>query len=482
MTTPLDRRRAGVLLHPTSLPGEYGGVLGADARRFLDFLADAGFSVWQTLPLAPVDQSLSPYQVKSTHAGDPALIDFTEIAGHGWLGEDLLAADLPTRLRAAFAGFRDHASPGEKLAFDNFVQQQRSWLLPYALFEHHRRRSGGSPWWEWPESARDREPAALTKALAEARDSLRGIAFEQYIFDRQWQRLREEANTRGICLFGDLPFYVDADSVEVWWHRHLFRVDRQGRPSAVAGVPPDYFNADGQLWGNPLYDWDAMHKDGFRWWIDRVRGQLRCFDLLRVDHFRALEAYWEVPATATTAREGRWRHAPGAQLLSALQLELGEVPLVAEDLGLITPAVRALRDQFDLPGMLVLQFAFDGSPQNPYLPANHVAHAVVYTGTHDNDTTVGWYANLDSGTRSRVDASLASTPGDMPGALLRAAYASPAQLAMMPMQDLLGLGSEARMNIPGTASGNWRWRFTWDQVDPELAQRCRRLAVMAGRT
>jgi len=482
MSTPLDQRRAGVLLHPTSLPGpQAAGVIGTEARRFVDFLADAGFTVWQTLPLGPVDQSLSPYQMKSTHAGNPELIDFEELATRGWLPGNLLAAPAAECLQHAYRTFRATASEGERTAFDHFVQQNRAWLLPYSLFEHHRRTSANRPWWEWPDAIRDRHAATLTATLANGRDSLRAIAFEQYLFDHQWQRLRDYANSRGVYLFGDMPFYVDLDSVEVWWHRKLFRVGASGRPEAMAGVPPDYFNADGQLWGNPLYDWSAMRADGYRWWVDRIRGQLRCFDLLRIDHFRALESFWEVPAGATTARDGCWQPAPGAELLARLQQELGEMPLVAEDLGTITPAVCALRDQFDLPGMLVLQFAFDGSPHNPYLPANHPRNAVVYTGTHDNDTTMGWYATLDAGTRARVDACLASTPGDMPGALIRAAYASPAQLAVLPLQDLMALGTEARMNVPGTASGNWTWRFGWEQIDAALADRCRRLAVMSGR-
>lgn len=482
MTTPLDQRRAGILLHPTSLPGPAGGgVLGDDARRFVDLMVEAGFSIWQTLPLGPVDRSRSPYQMKSAHAGDTALIDPDDLVARGWLGEDLRDADIATRLAAAYERFRDTAGAGERAAFDNFVQQQRRWLLPFSLYEHHRRLYQRSPWWEWPETIRGRDPATLTATLANARDSLRSIAFEQYLFDREWQRLRDYANSRGVFLFGDMPFYMDLDSAEVWWHRKLFRVDAVGRPDAVAGVPPDYFSADGQLWGNPLYDWEAMRADGFRWWVDRVRSQLRCFDLLRVDHFRALESYWEVPVGTANAREGRWQAAPGAEMLSAVQRELGEVPLVAEDLGTITPAVRVLREQFNLPGMLVLQFAFDGSPQNPYLPAKHVENAVVYTGTHDNDTSMGWYLGLDAGTRARVDACLASTPGDMPGALIRAAYASPAQLAVIPMQDLLALGTEGRMNVPGTSEGNWTWRFRWEQLDPALVDRCRRLAVMSGR-
>jgi 4-alpha-glucanotransferase len=482
MSAPLDRRRVGVLLHPTSLPGpRTNGVIGEDARRFVDFLADAGFTLWQTLPLGPVDGSLSPYQMKSAHAGNARLIDPSDLIARGWLAEDLAGADADTRLQSAYQTFRRIASAAERAAFDNFVQQHRGWLLPYALFEHHRRSFGQKPWWEWPEAIRSRDPATLTATLARGRDSLRTVAFEQYLFAHQWQGLRDYANSKGVYLFGDMPFYVDRDSVEVWWHRKNFQVDGAGLSRAVAGVPPDYFSADGQLWGNPVYDWDALRADGFRWWLERVRGQLRWFDILRVDHFRALESYWEVPATATSAREGRWQKAPGAELLATLQRDLPEAQLVAEDLGTITPAVRALREEFGLPGMLVLQFAFDGSPSNPYLPANHVPNAVVYTGTHDNDTTMGWYSALDAGTRSRVDACLASTPGDMPGALIRAAYASPAELAVLPMQDLLGLGSESRMNVPGTTSGNWTWRFRWEQLDADLGDRCRRLAVMSGR-
>ncbi len=483
MTPLLDRRRAGVLLHPTSLPGPgTHGAIGADARRFVDLLSAAGFSVWQTLPLGPVDQSLSPYQLKSAQAGSTTLLDAADLVRCGWLPEAQADADEVTRLQACYAHFRSHASTDERGAFDRFVQEQRAWLLPYSLFEHHRRNFNGQPWWEWPAAIRQRDPATMTTTLAQGRDSLRSIAFEQYLFDHQWQALRSYAHAHGVQIFGDLPFYLDLDSVDVWWHRRLFRVDADGQPAAVAGVPPDYFNADGQLWGNPLYDWEAMRADGFRWWQERIRGQLHRFDLLRIDHFRALESYWEVPAGAATAREGRWQPAPGAELLRKLADRLGSMPLVAEDLGTITPAVRALRDEFSLPRMLVLQFAFDGSPQNPYLPANHVRNAVVYTGTHDNDTSMGWYTDLDAGTRARVDTCLASTPGDMPGALIRAAYASPAQLAVLPMQDLLALGSEARMNRPGTATGNWGWRFSWEQIDAGLAERCRRLAVLSGRT
>jgi 4-alpha-glucanotransferase len=479
---PFERRRAGVLLHVTALPGPLArGVLGEDAIRFIDLLAAAGFSVWQTLPVGPVDQTLSPYQMKSAHAGDPGLVDPAPFVQRGWLAQMPAHAADGEWLTEAWAAFHRKANLSDRQEFDAYVQRNRGWLLPYAIFEHHRRQFARAPWWEWPVELRDREPRAMTRVLGEAREELRGIAFTQYAFDRQWQRIREHARSKGVLLFGDLPFYVDLDSVEVWWNRRLFCVDAHGRAEAVAGVPPDYFNADGQLWGNPLYNWDAMRADGFRWWVERVRGQLRRFDLLRVDHFRALESCWEIPAGAVSAREGRWQPTPGDELLGTLRQELGAVPLVAEDLGIITAEVRALRDRYGLPGMLVLQFAFDGSPQNPYLPANHVENAVVYTGTHDNDTTAGWYDNLDAGSRARVDSVLASTPGDMPGALIRAAYASPAQLAVLPMQDLLALGSEARMNVPGTTSGNWQWRLRWEQVDAQLAERCHRLAVMSGR-
>lgn len=476
------RRRAGVLLHPSSLPGTQDqGSLGEEARRFIDLLAAGGFGVWQTLPLGPVDDSLSPYQLKSAQAGNIRLIDSADLVARGWLPESAADAPMPLRLEACYAHFREHAGAEAIAAFDHFVQQQRAWLLPYSLFEHHRRHFDGQPWWEWPEAIRERDPQTMTMALASGRDSLRNIAFEQYLFDLQWRALREYARSRDILTFGDLPFYLDLNSVELWWHRRLFQLDGEGRPTAVAGVPPDYFNADGQLWGNPLYDWKAMEAEGFRWWLGRLRGQLRRFDLLRLDHFRALESYWAVPAGASTAREGGWQPAPGRALLKALATAFGDVPLVAEDLGTITPAVHELRDAFGLPGMLILQFAFDGSVQNPYLPANHVENAVVYTGTHDNNTTMGWYAELDAGTRSRVDDCLASTPDDMPGALIRAAYASVARLAVIPMQDLLGLGTEARMNLPGTTSGNWRWRFEWSQVEDGLAEHCRRLAVLSGR-
>jgi 4-alpha-glucanotransferase len=307
--------------------------------------------------------------------------------------------------------------------------------------------------------------------------------FEQYLFELQWTALKRYANERDVYLFGDMPFYVDRNSVEVWRHRALFALDAGGEPRAVAGVPPDYFNADGQLWGNPLYEWDAMERDGFRWWVERLRRQLARFDLVRIDHFRALESYWEVPAGAPTARTGRWRRGRGDALLDALRRQLGEIPLVAEDLGLITDEVRALRDRFGLPGMAVLQFAFDGSSDNPHLPQHHHRNAVVYTGTHDNDTTVGWYAALDAHARDAVHRLLCVGPtAPVPEFLIEAAYASDAALAIVPMQDLLARDSGAHMNTPGTVVGNWRWRFAWSDVPEQLAAICRDRALRGDRS
>jgi 4-alpha-glucanotransferase len=322
----------------------------------------------------------------------------------------------------------------------------------------------------------------LRGCLAANRTAVRALLFEQYLFELQWTELKRYANERGVLLFGDLPFYVDRNSVEVWWDRELFSLDASGEPLGVAGVPPDYFNADGQLWGNPLYDWDAMERDGFRWWVERMRCQLAGFDLLRIDHFRALESYWDVPAGAQTARHGQWRKGRGDALLGVLREQLGDTPLVAEDLGMITDEVRELRDRFELPGMVVLQFAFDGTPDNPHLPRHHRRRAVVYTGTHDNDTTVGWYASLDARSRATVDDALGVGPTPaMPEALIDAAYASNAALAIVPMQDLLARDSGARMNTPGTAVGNWRWRFAWSDVPASLAAECRERALRSGR-
>jgi 4-alpha-glucanotransferase len=473
MIDVLARRRAGVLLHATSLPGRGStGTLGANAYRFVDFLCAGGFTIWQTLPLGPVDAYGSPYCLQSTQAGDTRLID--------WDGLRRLA-DVPrTFARGGAAGspaeayreFAAVASRKERAAFAGFVRANRAWLWPYGLFRVFEARFGGEPWWRWPPEQRHRERGVLTRGWGQVKAAFRGTLLLQYLFDLEWTALKRYANSRGVYLFGDLPFYVDMNSVEVWWHRPLFRVSADGVPDGVAGVPPDYFSADGQLWGNPLFDWDEMRREGFAWWVARIAGQLRRFDVLRIDHFRALESYWEVPTAASNAREGRWRKGSGEQLLGRVRQELGVLPLVAEDLGIITDEVRALRDRHGFPGMAVLQFAFDGSPDNPHLPRNHSTRAVAYTGTHDNDTTVGWYSKLSPAARELVRAGLGVESVEVPNAMLDAVYASPAQLAIAPMQDLLGLGSDARMNTPGTTEGNWRWRLRWADIPAGLAGQC----------
>ena len=476
----LAERRAGVLLHPTSLPGSNSrGTFGADARRFIEWLAEGGFSIWQTLPLGVTDAYGSPYALRSAHAGDPRFIDVADLGA---------AAELPAGFAAngdravRYASFEALADAEQRRAFAQFLSANRRWLEPYGLFELLSQRFDWAPWWQWPAPYRDRDAAALHECRSASREQLRALVFEQYLFDLQWAALKRYANERGVYLFGDLPFYVDRNSVDVWSGRPLFALDAHGEPLAVAGVPPDYFNADGQLWGNPLYDWDAMEQSGFRWWLDRIATQLARFDLLRIDHFRALESYWAIPAGAPTARHGQWLRGRGDALLTALRAQLGEIPLVAEDLGIITDEVRAMRDRFELPGMVVLHFAFDGSRDNPHLPAQHKRNAVVYTGTHDNDTTVGWYNSLDSRARDTVEGMLGVGPTPrVPEFLIHAAYESNAALAVLPMQDLLARDSGARMNTPGTVVGNWRWRFAWPDVPESLAAVSRERALRSGR-
>lgn len=477
----LAKRRAGILLHPTSLPGpESGGRLGADARRFVDFAHAAGFTVWQTLPLGPVDEFGSPYCLNSAFAGDIRLIDIRDAAQLPSVPVELPFAAIHERPDELFAAFAAAATPEQAAGFDAFVERHRYWLLPYVLFEHCLRQFDGSPWWQWPAEYAGCDRKLLFTRYADDERAFLALAFRQYLFDLQWSAVKRYANDRDVSVFGDLPFYVDRNSADVWWHRDLFALDADGQPLAVAGVPPDYFSADGQLWGNPLYDRDAMRKDDYRWWRRRLEFQLERFDLLRIDHFRALEAYWSVPAHAQSAKEGAWVPGFGDELLSLLDTN-GALPLVAEDLGMITPAVRDMRDRYGLPGMAVLQFGFDGSPDNPHLPQNVAEYSVLYTGTHDNDTLAGWYASLDDGTRGYVADALGADPQSLPGDCLRIAMQSAARLVVVPLQDLLGLGGEARMNTPGVARGNWSWRFSWEQIDESLAQDVRRLILQTDR-
>jgi 4-alpha-glucanotransferase len=431
----LETRRAGLLLHPTSLPS---GTL-ADAGRWLDFLQASGFGVWQMLPLGIPLSGLSPYQCASAFAVNPALFP---------------AARVDMR---RFAGW---------------LRQQRHWLDDFARFMVIKAEQGGAPWTDWPLPLRDRNPEALADFDARHTDALKAVMAEQYRAAVHWQGIRAMAAERGVRLFGDMPIFVAHDSADVWAQRHLFLLDPEGHPTVVAGVPPDYFSETGQRWGNPHYNWSLMQADGFAWWRARLRAHFEWFDLVRIDHFRGLVAAWAIPASESTAIQGEWRAAPGVALLQSIIDEMGKLPLVAEDLGIITPEVTALRYEFGLPGMAVLQFAFDQHADNPHKPDNVYVETVYYTGTHDNDTTLGWWQSLPDPARQQVMQQLGiDDPAAVPDAMIATVLASRAILAVLPLQDVLHLGSTARMNTPGTDNGNWAWRFDWDALSPGLASR-----------
>ncbi|MEK7711892.1 MAG: 4-alpha-glucanotransferase [Pseudomonadota bacterium] len=480
----LDRRRAGILLHPTSLPGEAeNGTLGPHALRFVDFLADSGLSVWQMLPLGPTHADRSPYQCLSVHAGNPRLISFVQLETWGWLphAAGLSAASGAVRQTLLAQARQACLAQGGARAMQAFDGAHAFWLDDYALYVALRQAHNNHAWWQWPEPLRDRDPTALAAARVRHAEDMALVRFEQFIFFRQWQELRHAAQARGVQLFGDLPIFVAHDSADVWAQRDYFDLDAVGQPRAVAGVPPDYFSPTGQRWGNPLYNWAHLQADGFRWWIERLRTQFSLFDLVRIDHFRGFEACWQIPADEDTAINGRWVSAPGEALFQALQNEFGTLSVVAEDLGLITPAVQRLREQFGLPGMRILQFAFDGGADNPYLPHNHEVNSVVYTGTHDNDTTLAWFEGLPIEQQCTVLDYLGHPGEPMPWPLIRAALASVAQLAILPMQDVLQAGDGNRMNTPGSNNGNWKWRFEWEQLAPGLAAQLWRMAGLYGR-
>ncbi|MGO1234204.1 MAG: 4-alpha-glucanotransferase [Marinobacter sp.] len=461
-----SRRRAGVLLHPTALPGGHG-KLGHAARQFVDFLEQAGISVWQTLPIGPTHPDLSPYQTLSAHAGNPAFIDLSEVVDNALLvPEELIAHDRATLLQKAADRFlTNNYSPDSKIngpAWEQFLQEHNAWLEDFALFMAIRTSYPESVWTEWPEPLRMRDPAALQAFSQQNLHTIDRVKFEQFLFHCQWSGIRQYARDRGIFLFGDIPIFVAHDSADVWANPGLFRLDATGQRTVVAGVPPDYFSSEGQHWGNPLYDWQAMAADGYRWWLDRLASQREKFDLLRIDHFRGLEAYWEIPASDPRPVNGHWVPGPGEDFLSACFRQLPDLPLVAENLGFIGEEVEQLRHRFRLPGMTVMQFGFDGSPDNPHLLHNHRRKDLVYTGTHDNDTTLGWYRGLDEHTRGHLNRYLRLSDSDqyrMPWPIIQAAMSSVSGLAIVPMQDLLGLGSEARFNTPGTMQNNWLWQL-----------------------
>lgn len=491
-----NHRSSGVLLHPTALPGSHGiGDLGATAREFIDFLEAAGQSVWQILPIGPTGYGNSPYNARSAFAGNPLLIDLSALADWGHLDPGLIPeaealegkVDFPSvrarkepLLRLAAGHFLSRGSPTELQEFRQFCTDQSAWLDDYALFTALHARHQGS-WHQWPVPLLHREAAAMAEWGERLHAELETIRYEQYVFSRQWRTLKGYANARGVKLFGDLPIFVADDSADVWANQQLFRLDADGRPDVVAGVPPDYFSATGQRWGNPLYDWTAMKATGFAWWLARFRHMLEIHDLLRIDHFRGFEACWVIPAKEPTATNGSWEKVPGDELFITLRREFPQAPIVAEDLGVITPEVEALRDGFAFPGMKILQFAFDSDARNPYLPHNYHPACVVYTGTHDNATTLGWWQSLDSPLRQKVASYLGIPRPAMPAALIRTAMASVAKLCIFPCQDLLGLGEEARFNRPGEAADNWAWRLQTGQLTPELAQQLRQQVGCYGR-
>jgi 4-alpha-glucanotransferase len=493
-------RCSGVLLHVTSLPGPYGcGDLGEHARYFVDWLQTAGQTLWQFLPLGGLGEGNSPYMSTSAFAGNVLFVDLVDLHQRGWLNaDDLLPpktasaerVDYPrviayrmARLQSAASRFAQTASAEDRADFEAFRQRQVHWLGDYALFMALSERAQGLPWNRWDDALAKRRPNALAQARKQLADRVAFWEFAQWSFFRQWAQLRAYARSRGVRLMGDMPIFVSHNSADVWARPDLFQLDNAGNPTVVAGVPPDYFSATGQRWGNPLYRWEAHQAEGFRWWIERLRATFGLVDTVRIDHFRGFESCWEIPADQTKANGGRWAAAPGVALFEALTQALGPLPIIAEDLGVITPEVTALRQRFGLPGMRVLQFAWgenDGG-RNLYLPHNYARNTVVYTGTHDNDTTVGWWSTAPEAVRHHVCEYLACDGRDIAWTLMRAASASVADIALFPMQDVLRLDGRHRMNTPGTAEGNWLWRFTWDQVRPEHAAGLSRLGRLYNR-
>lgn len=458
------------------------GDLSHDAYRFVEFLQAAGQSIWQVLPLGPTHVDGCPYQCLSTHAGSNLLISLDWLADRGWLPADVLQQCQPSRewrqavLEQACTTALSQMDSGMRSDFDHFCKRQSYWLDDYARFIVLKQLHDNKPWTKWPAKLRGCDRVAVDQLLGEHAGTLLIRKFEQFLFFSQWRELRDYAHRHGVYLFGDLPIFVSGDSADVWANRQYFSVDENGRASVVAGVPPDAFTAEGQRWGNPLYDWQQLKRDGYSWWLDRLRTQFTLFDMVRIDHFRGLESYWEIPESSPTAMDGRWCAAPGAELLTAIEREFSDAPLVAEDLGIITSAVDDLRRQFSLPGMKVLQFAFDGDVDNAHLPHNHTADMVAYTGTHDNDTTLSWYHAASADEQHRVRNYLqCGDDDDLPWPMIRSALMSVANTTIIPMQDILGLGSGHRMNLPGTTTGNWTWRFEWSQLGDEHSRKLRDL-------
>lgn len=490
MATPdLQRRSSGVLLHPTSLPGPRGGDLGPAAREFVDFLADCGQSWWQVLPVCAPDRGGSPYNSISAFAGSPALISADLLAAEGFLKKAELGQSKEKALRAALAHFERRSSREDRDGFAAFRAREAAWLGDHALFCALKGAAGGAPWVEWPEGLRRRDAAALEEARGRLAEEVLYHEFAQWLFARQWEAVRRHAQARGVALIGDAPIYVSHDSADCWAHQSLFFLDDAGRPTRVAGVPPDYFSETGQLWGNPLYRWEEHARTGFAWWVARLRACAERFAAVRLDHFIAFRNYWEIPAGEKTAVNGRWVNAPGDELFETARREVPGLQIVAEDLGVLTPPVAALRDKFGFPGMKIGQFSFGGEFE---APEKWPENCVGYTGTHDNDTSRGWFED-DGSTGARKPAQIArereiflraagGAAADGPAwAMMRAVWRSPAKLALAPMQDLLDLPTEARMNLPGSIDGNWRWRMEPGALSWSVAGRLGALTGVSGR-
>ena len=490
----LSQRRSGVLLHISSLPGPHGlGDLGPSAHRFVDWLAEAGQSLWQILPTNPVGPGHSPYQSVSAFGGSPSMVALEPLVAQGWLPQPALPDDgfperradyarcLPwreARLRAAFAGFESRA------AHAAWCRAEAGWVDDYALFMALRDLQHGAPWWTWADDLRRRVPDALAAARRTHAAACRFWCFVQWCFDEQMAALRRHARQRGVHLVGDLPIFIAHDSADCWSRPDLYQLDAQFQPTHVAGVPPDGLSEQGQRWGNPLYRWDRMAAEGHAWWTARVRRALRTADVLRLDHFIGFQRYWAIPAGSPGAVAGEWRPGPGRALFDDMAAALGPLPLIAEDLGLVTPEVHALREACGLPGMKIVSFAFGGDGSHEFLPHNHPVHCVAYTGTHDNDTLRGWWTSASARERAflRAYCGLDDTDDhDLHWALMRVTSQSPARSVIFPLQDVLDLPTEHRMNLPGSTDGNWAWRFGWEQIEPALTRRLARQAAASGR-
>jgi len=494
----LNERASGILLHPTSLPGKYGiGTLGKAAFDFIDFLVKSKQHFWQILPLGPTGYADSPYQCFSAHAGNPNLIDFDLLVKTKLLyPEDLedfprfpentivydalQNARLPL-LKKAYHEFVTYADNTEKLAYRNFLKDNTHWINDYALFRAIKANRHQKPWHQWEPALKMREPEAIKTIQALLHEEIDFHKFLQFLFFRQWMAVKDYAHKNNIKIIGDIPLYVAMDSADSWANTELFEFDNQRNPIRVGGVPPDYFSETGQLWGNPLFRWDVLKETGYRWWIDRINTNLLLYDIIRIDHFRGFAAYWAIPYGEKTAIQGEWIPCPGKDFFESLRKHFGNLPIIAEDLGVITPDVEELRDGFDLPGMKILQFAFDSSESNDYIPHNYIKNCIVYTGTHDNDTVAGWFAAASLEDKKYMLDYLNATDNEIHWTLIRLAWSSVANTAIVPMQDLLGLGSDARMNLPGTTINNWQWRAKTSDFTTALAEKLAHLTCLYGR-